>query len=517
MRRIDKKRRKPLEWQKALRLALLLGRPLIAFGKKVKKRVEEKKMKEMRGNRLLTLSFASIVAVVILALTLALLLKVGAVSLSSMMEKTGTTLVADSAGLTNILLMGQGNEDHDGIDLTDTIMVVSIDPQCFDGACPEPGRRAQHDRGSVALLSLPRDLYFLHTEKMGPGKLNTFWRDYRITLQREGKPREQASLLSLREVAKEVGTALNLPIHYVVKVDFTAFEEIVDALGGVDIEVPEAIHDLEFPGPNYTFEPFHLEAGLQHLDGALALKYARTRHTSSDFDRSARQQVILQALAEKARSSGLLTKPRKISELLSILSEHIETDLTLREMITLAGIGMELPRERVMTLQLNDVNGLYGEQLYPGGLLYAPPRDQFEGAFVLLPVSIPEFPVTFRQMHLLSHLFFQNRELYLRKAGITVFNAGAPEGSARKVARELTKFGFEVTSVGNLPGKQKFDTSFLTKNSSLLTEEYTGFFSSLLSLEEVPLPEDAKAEGGDLAIVLGKDFTFHPFQELIAQ
>jgi LCP family protein required for cell wall assembly len=498
-RRIDDKKRRrknPVEWRKALGVGVLLARPLLAFGKQVKKKVEERHEKEARAKRLLTLSFASILVVVILALALALLIKVGAVSLSTIAEKSGAPLLADSAGVTNILLMGQGNEDHDGIDLTDTIMVASI------------------DHSSVVLLSLPRDLYFLHTEKMGAAKLNTFWRDYRITLQREGKPREQASMLSLKEVTKEVGVALNLPMHYAMKVDFTAFEEIVDALGGVDIEVPEAIDDLEYPGLNYSFEPFHIEAGLQHMDGKTALKYARTRHTSSDFDRSARQQVILQALSEKARSSGFLTKPRKISALLSILSEHLETDLTLREMISLAGIGMELPRENVVSMQLNNVNGLYGEPIWPGGFLYAPPRDLFEGAAVLLPVSIPEFPVTWKQIHLFSNYLFHHRTLYLKKAGIAVFNAGAPDGTARKLAGELTKFGFEVTHVGNLPGKQKVDTSFLTKNASSMPREHVTFFSDLFSLKESPLPEDAKAEGGDLSIVLGKDFTFKPFQEL---
>lgn len=506
MRRIQKKTERKLEWRKAISLALVLTRPMLAFGKKVKKRVEKRREKEVRLKRLLTLSFASIVAVAILALALALLLKVGAVSISSMMEKTGATLAADTDGMTNILLLGQGNEDHDGIDLTDTIMVASINP-CFDGA--------QHDTScSVVLLSLPRDLYFLHTEKMGPGKLNTFWRDYRITLQREGKTREQASILALKEVAKEVGTALNLPIHYTVKVDFTAFEEIVDAVSGIDLEVPAAIDDPEYPGPSYTFEPFHIEAGLQHLDGKTALKYARSRHTTSDFDRSKRQQMILGALAEKMQTSGMLKKPQKIAELLSILSEHVETDLSLREIVSLAGIGMELPRENVLSKQLNNINGLYGEQIAAGGLLYSPPRDLFDGAAVLLPVSLPENPVTWKQVHLFSDFLFRKRALQFSKPGIAVFNAGATEGSARKVAGELIKFGFEVTNVSNLPNREKFETSFIAKNSPALPQGTFNLFAALFSLTEGVLPEDAKPEAGDLAIVLGKDFTFRPLQDL---
>ena len=499
VRRIEKEK-KPLPWRRMAGFVLVLWRPVLAFTQKVYAAQKKKHEKEVRAKRLFTLSFASIAAAVILILTVSLLFKVGAISLSSLMESTGAELAVDETGATNILLFGQGNEDHDGIDLTDTIMVASIG---HSGGKP-----------NAVLLSLPRDLYFLHPEKMEAGRLNTFWRDHRITLQREGKSREEASILALKEVAKEVGIALNIPMHYAVKVDFTAFEDIVDAFGGVDITVPEAIDDLEYPGPNFTFEPFHIKAGLQHMDGATALKYARTRHASSDFDRSARQQVILQALSEKAKASGLLTKPRKISELLSILSEHMESDLSLREMISLGSLGMDLPRENIVSMQLNNVNGLYGEQLFPGGFLYAPPRDLFEGASVLLPVSIPEFPVTWKQVHLFSSFLFGKRELYLQKPAITVFNAGAVEGSARKVGNELIKFGFNVEHIGNLPGQEKYETSFLSKNSANLSEEAFTFFSTLFSMEELALPADAKVEGNDIAIVLGKDFTFRPLQDL---
>ncbi|MEK7136688.1 MAG: LCP family protein, partial [Patescibacteria group bacterium] len=292
VRRLEEPRRKrrTIPWQKMLALTLLLTRPLAAFVRKM----EKKRQGKERWKRFLTVGTAIIVGASILLVAFALLVRIGALSLSSFANITGAPLQADS-GTTNILLLGQGNEDHDGIDLTDTIMVASIDG----------------DGKSVVLLSLPRDLYFLHADSLTikKGKLNALWRDERIALRRAGLERREASLKALQGVAHEVGEALGIPVHYTVKVDFTAFEQIIDALGGIDIAVPEAMDDMEYPGPNYTFEPFHIAAGLQNLDGAAALKYARTRHTSSDFDRSARQQQILQALNEKAKSSGLLKKP----------------------------------------------------------------------------------------------------------------------------------------------------------------------------------------------------------------
>lgn len=499
IRRLEEKREpRFLRFRRFSALLFLLCQPLFALGRKLR----EKREREQRMQRAVALCVALVVAVAIIALAFSLFLKVGALSLSSIIEYTGAPLATDEGGGTNILLLGQGDETHEGIDLTDSIIVASLDP---------------YGSESIILLSLPRDLYFLHTEELqlGKGKLNSLWRDERILLAKQGKSREEASMLALRALAKEVSQALAIPMHYAVKVDFTAFEKVIDALGGIDLTIPETIHDTEFPGPNYAFETFHIDAGMQHLDGATALKYARTRHTSSDFDRSARQQRILQAAAHKAQEEGTLRKPRKILELLSIISDHLETDLTAREMVTLANAARTIGQDRVVSMQLSDVNGLYGTQLFPGGLLYAPPRDLFDGVSVLLPVSIPEFPVTFRQVRLLAHLLTKERGLYVEKPHIAVLNAGAEEGSARRVARELIKFGLEVSSVGNFPGGQEFEKSHIAR-AKAHGEAAADFFSTLLSLPEKPLPTSPTLEDtGDVIIVLGTDFRFQHFQDLI--
>ena len=304
---------KRLPWKKLAAASVFLARPLFALGR----RLHQRKEKEVRMKRMTALVAASIVALLILLLTFSMLIRVGGISFTSFIGATGKSIAADERGITNILLLGQGDEK--GIDLTDSIMIASIDPV-----------RTK----SVVLLSLPRDLYFLHTDSMAMenGKLNALWRDNRILLQKQGKHVKEASLLSLKQLATEIGNAFGTDIHHAVKVDFTAFEDVVDAIGGIEILVPETIHDTEFPGPNYTYQTFHIDAGLQHLDGKTALKYARTRSTTSDFDRSKRQQQILKAVAERAKDMGILKKPKKILELFTILREHIETDLSTRQM-----------------------------------------------------------------------------------------------------------------------------------------------------------------------------------------
>jgi len=177
-------------------------------------------------------------------------------------------------------------------------------------------------------------------------------------------------------------------------------------------------------------------------------------------------------------------------------------------------------KDHFVSLQLNNVNGLYGEQLWKGGILYAPPRDLFEGDSVLLPVSIPEFPVTWKQVQTLVNLFFQNRTLYLDNPRISIFNGGAKEGSARKISRELTKYGFDVVEVTNVPGRKEFPSSFVLLNNSD-TDKTAKFFGSLLN---VPSEEISPAwteilagkDNGDIAMILGEDFEFSFFQDLIS-
>jgi LCP family protein required for cell wall assembly len=454
---------------------------------------------------LVSLVTAGIIAIGVLLLAAVVVINISSLTFPMILTGAGTPLQEDEQGTTTILLIGQGDGDHDGIDLTDSIQVASIDPK---------------DTGITALLSLPRDLYFLKTEKTGPGRLNALWRDYRNTLIREeGVAEEEASMRSMQELKKEVAAALGIDIHYVVKADFTAFEKAINSLGGIDINVPEAIRDTEFPGPNWTFETFEIAAGPQRLDGVTALKYARSRHGSSagDFNRSQRQQLILQSLLKKADEMKILRKPSKIREMLGILSNHIETDLTTRELLTIAGVVQKLDPARVVSFQLSNVNGLYGEPLLPGGLLYSPPRDLFNGASVLLPVSIPEFPITWKQVQAFAELIFHHRDIFVPRAlAVAVLNGGAPPKSAAKLSKELKKFGFRIANIAN--AEEKVKQTMVTAGEEY--EEAREVFAALFKAEALKEPTPFVAglspdDRGDITVILGPEYRFEPLQDAI--
>ncbi len=371
------------------------------------------------------------------------------------------------------------------------------------------------------MLSLPRDLYFMHTENMGVGRINSLYRDYRGYLVAQGMSHEEASAVSLKEFSAEVGRALGIDIHHVIRVDFIAFEQAVDAIGGIEIDVPEDIVDPEYPGPNYTYQTFSISKGLQTLDGATALKYARSRHTTSDFSRSARQQQIIIAGVEKVRAIKLHRDIGKLTELYGIMSDHIETTLSVGEIISLAGLGEDLDKSRIFTMQLTDQNGLFGGLIEPGGFLYAPPREQFDGASVLLPVSMPEFPVTWKQLQALVKILWMDRDTLIDAPRIVVLNAGAPEGAARLLGGELYRYGFNILDIDNYEGGD-VPTSFIAEqdlpeeSAMVRRDDAVAFLRSLLNIEQDAPPFTQMIEGNpEIIIVLGEDYRYVPLQDLV--
>lgn len=440
-------------------------------------------------------------AFAVFAGTIKLLVSMHIVSLDTIASVTGSAPLSDEYGHTNILLLGQGHDEHDGKNLTDTIMVASIDPK---------------KTKSAVLISLPRDLYFLSTEKMGKGKLNSMYRDYSSYLRfQKGMEEKEASMEAIQELGQEIGRNLGMEIHYSAKIDFIGFVKGVDTLGGIDIDVPYDIVDTEFPDNAYGYETFEIRKGQQHLDGETALKYARSRHTTSDFDRSARQQQILSAVAQKAKTAKFVRDPKKIVSLMRLISEHLETTMPMNEVIGLADAAQDIERSRIIAFQLNDRNGLYDGVLEPGGFLYTPPRNLFDGASVLLPVSIPEFPVTWKQIQTLVKLMVNERAAHLAKPEFSVLNSSAKSGTARRLANELKRYGFNIAEIANASSAEQTTSTISMRYEE--DEALATFFAALLGIEVAPLPADLpEDEQGRFTIILGEDFSYAPLQDLIA-
>lgn len=245
-------------------------------------------------------------------------------------SQSDTLLKGERSGRINVVLLGNGGSGHPGGQLTDTMMVASFLPK----------------EGKIGLISVPRDLY-VPIAGGGHAKINSA---FAYGEQREEGTGAVVAMETLSDV-------LGISIDYYIGVDFDGFVELVDALGGVDIDVEQDLYDPFYPDEQLIgYAPFSLEAGPTHMNGELALKYARSRQTTSDFDRSRRQQNILAALRDKGLSLGVLANPKKISDILSIAGNHVRTNLSFKEMRRFLDLAQGSNLDEATTIVLDTSN-----------------------------------------------------------------------------------------------------------------------------------------------------------------
>jgi LCP family protein required for cell wall assembly len=225
----------------------------------------------------------------------------------------------------NILLLGTDKRPDEAIARTDTMILVTVDP----------------NTKTAGMLSIPRDLWV-----SVPGYYEDRINKAFFLGQQDGYPGGGAAL-----AMKTIQYNLGVPIHFYVKVDFSGFEQIVDTLGGIDIYVPETIDDPTYPDNNYGYEPFYIEAGQHTLNGHDTLRYARTRHTpGADFSRARRQQQVLLAIRDKALQLGMVPK---IPELWNTMSGAVETDLQLVDIVELAQLADEIDTANIKSVVID--------------------------------------------------------------------------------------------------------------------------------------------------------------------
>lgn len=248
----------------------------------------------------------------------------------------------------NILLLGTDARPSDGDSArTDSIILLSINPETH----------------TVGLISMPRDLWVPIPHYDLTTKLNLAY----IIGEEENYPGGGPQL-----AMDTVSTFIGRPIDYYGRINFDGFIKIIDQIGGIDIVVPKTIHDEEYPTEDYGVETFHLDAGLQHLDGETALKYARTRNNDDDYERARRQQLVIQASIDRVMSKGMLPSLLpKIPSFIQTLRSSIDTNIRTSMIYDLAQDTRDGSLNIVRQLVLDKS---YGKETYTEG-----------GAWILLP------------------------------------------------------------------------------------------------------------------------------------
>jgi LCP family protein required for cell wall assembly len=218
-----------------------------------------------------------------------------------------------------ILLLGSDRREGWTHWRTDSIILVAVDT-------------GGHTAG---LLSIPRDLW-VYIPGRGNERINTaeLWGEL-------GKYPGGGPAL----IKKTIEYNLGLPVHYYVRVDLQGFVKIIDTLGGVTVDVDCPLSD-RFPDPSSPtgFTDLDLSPGIYHIDGKTALYYSRSRLSTSDFDRSRRQQKVIRGVWEQALRLDILPK---IPELWQTLSDAFQTDLSLDQVLTLAYLGTQMEPQNI--------------------------------------------------------------------------------------------------------------------------------------------------------------------------
>ncbi len=349
----------------------------------------------------------------------------------------------------NILLLGIDTRSPDPTTAnTDTMIVLSLDPL----------------NRTASMLSLPRDILIDR-----PGVLV----DKINAALAFGGPE-----LSRRVVADLLG----VPIHAYAIVDFAAFERIVDAVGGVVVDVKRPLRDEFFPTSDFGVERIEILPGPQLMRGEVALTYARSRHDSSDYNRAKRQQDVLFALRSRLGQGDLL---RRLPGIMDSAGNLVRTNFDPTNVLPLARFGSGL-----------ESGAIRGDVLYPcgSGFPHCELRsNQCEGGCYL-------FPDPAKVRDLAAQLFYDPR-VRQENARVEVRGAGTRSGVAQTVADRLSERAFAIASVTDAPAAR---TAVLLRNAA---KRYTADALAAqlggVPVQDLP-PGDATA--ADVVLRLGTDF-----------
>ncbi len=349
----------------------------------------------------------------------------------------------------NVLLLGiDSRDDGSATKNTDTMIVLSLDPV----------------NKTAAMLSIPRDVY-IDRPGVFTDKINAAYAFGGYDLTR-----------------KVVEDLLGIRLNAYALVDFDAFTKIVDSVGGVVIDVKRPVRDESYPTPDYGIERLDITAGPQLMDGATALRFARSRHDTNDYSRAQRQQLVLSALRARMAEGDFI---RGLPGLIDRVGSAVQTNFDPANILPLAQFGTGI-----------DGDAIRSEVLYPCGGAYPHCELQSSGGasgFYLIPDRA--------KIRDLAAALFYDPQVKSEGASIEVRSAGARTGVAQSIADRLTERAFTVSTVSDgTVGR----SAVLVRNAA---KRYT---ANALALQLGGLPVDtlpaSEQSSADIVVRVGSDF-----------
>lgn len=356
------------------------------------------------------------------------------------LTEQNTPLSKDSYGKTNILIFGTSEDDpgHDGANLTDSIMILSID----------------QDKKTANMLSIPRDLWVQYDTKCTVGYAGKINATYECALEKNNNDENAASMA----FAQKVDEVFGVNIQYYAHVNYGVVRDTVDAVGGVDVNIvgdgSKGIYDTNFDwncpsGKPYTCKNVYYPTdGTYHLTGTQALYLARARADGGlysykdfglargDFDRQQNQQKILQALQAKATSASVLANPLAVTNLINSLGSNLRTNFQTKEITTLVSLAKTVKPADVKSLDITASSlGIITTGTGP------------DGSSIVRPTA---GLLDYSDLRSYVKAVWSGDTSALENATVAVYNGSQTAGVAGTTATTLKDAGFNVTTIDDV-------------------------------------------------------------------
>lgn len=382
-------------------------------------------------------------------------------------------LKQDKNGYTNILIYGTSgtidDQRHEGANLTDTLMVLSINQEKKD----------------AYMVSLPRDLYVDYGAACMAGyegKINAMYECYT-----DGKTDRDSDEKGARALQGKVKEITGLDLQYYAHINWAVVTSAVDAVGGVDVNVQgdgscigssvDANGVIDY---NMNVE---YNSGKQHMNGDQALRFSRARGAAGgcglsrgDFDRQANQQKVLVALRTKAASADTLTNVGKVTSLMDAMGQNLRTDFDTSEIRTLMSLGSTISSDKIKSIDLvNPDKPLIVSGNIPGaGSTQVPAAGTYD----------------YSEIHAFINKTMNSNDISKEAANVVLLNGSGVTGYAADEQEKLEGMGFTISGIDNAPAGNYQSTEIyqLTDGNKATKKKLESVYGVKVSTSAPPVP-----------------------------
>lgn len=397
-----------------------------------------------------------------------------------------TSIEIENSNDITILLVWRWWWNHDAPDLTDTIIVTKINTK----------------NKIISMISIPRDLYVKYPwDDNYYGRIN--WVYSRYMYQKNDTTYWMQMLKNkITEITWE-------EIDYFVNIDFSWFQKIIDTIWWININIPENFVDYQYPDWNWWYKTLVFKKWIWLFDWENALKYTRSRHSTSDFDRSLRQQQIISAIKDKLTWSYFLTSPLKIKELYQVFIDNVKTDLSLTKMLKIAYSIWTKEEFKISSSNMNDSCFYGSNNCEKWWILYIPDRELFGWMSVLLINwtdiwNLSNYEESIKYSNIILNYSWIEKE----NSKINIFNSIKIWSLASELWNNIKKYWFiipEQKSIWNttdIHEKTVIYYNNISKNSDTIKALKTFFEWDFIEIEAPKY----STENANIEIIIWKDY-----------